>query len=184
MVYPPPPGSAAAAAAPAVAAAVTITSAVADAAPAEAGKGGGPQQAPPPSPLMPDLTSDAAPRTPQKSPEEPALQSPRTEPLDTRQSAVSGLAPSVDLKVWQAKGQAKGQAKALALNWTLADILGSDGFVFLLLAVFLYAILACLSAEPPAPLPECTWRWKAFRCSAGCKVRMHAPMLQGPCTPM
>ena len=30
----------------------------------------------------------------------------------------------------------------------------------------------------------CLWRWKAFRCSTGCKLRMHWPGLQRACTPM
>ena len=30
----------------------------------------------------------------------------------------------------------------------------------------------------------CSWSWKALRCSAGCKTRMHWPGLQGSCTPM
>ena len=30
----------------------------------------------------------------------------------------------------------------------------------------------------------CSWSWKALRCSAGCKIRMHWPGLQGSCTPM
>ena len=28
----------------------------------------------------------------------------------------------------------------------------------------------------------CSWSWKAFRCSAGCRIRVHLPMLQGSCT--
>ena len=58
---------------------------------------------------------------------------------------------------------------------------------FLVLAVALYAALACLSAEPAAPgSPNdlCTWRWDAFRCSAGCRPRVHLPLLQVVCTPM
>ena len=30
----------------------------------------------------------------------------------------------------------------------------------------------------------CSWSWKALRCSAGCRPRMHWPGLQGSCTPM
>ena len=30
----------------------------------------------------------------------------------------------------------------------------------------------------------CSWSWKALRCSAGCKIRMHWPGLQGSCTPI
>ena len=30
----------------------------------------------------------------------------------------------------------------------------------------------------------CLWRWKAFSCSTGCKLRMHWPGLQRACTPM
>jgi len=30
----------------------------------------------------------------------------------------------------------------------------------------------------------CSWGWKALRCSAGCKVRMHWPGLQASCTPI
>ena len=83
-------------------------------------------------------------------------------------------APVVDLQAWQAKG--------LAADWTLADVLGNDIVVFLLLAVLPMLVLACISAEPPAPF-ECAWRWKTFRCSTDCKLRMHMPLLEGSCMP-
>ena len=86
-------------------------------------------------------------------------------------------APAVDLQAWQVEG--------LAANWTLADVLGSDMFLFFCLAVSLYAILAYLCTEPPAPvLATCTWHWNAFRCSTGCKIHMHLPGLQESCEPM
>ena len=159
--YPPPPGSATATAAaiaypppPAVAAAAAATP---------------PQspQAQPESPQAPAL------RTPQKTPEASAVRSPKTEPLKTPQAA-PGLATAVDL-----------EAKTLAANWSRANVLGSGPLLFLVLAVFLYAAVAYLSAEPPAPgLASCTWRWDAFRCSTGCKPRVHLPLLQDVCTPM
>ena len=66
--------------------------------------------------------------------------------------------------------------------------LGGGALLVLVLAVALYAALACLSAEPAAPGSSptglCTWRWDAFRCSAGCRPRVHLPLLQGVCTPM
>ena len=47
---------------------------------------------------------------------------------------------------------------------------------------------AAAQAEPAAPGSSptglCTWRWDAFRCSAGCRPRVHLPLLQGVCTPM
>ena len=87
------------------------------------------------------------------------------------------LAPVVDLQAWQAKG--------LATNWTLADVLGSDIFLFIFLALLLCVALPYLSAEPPARVvAPCTWRWDAFRCSTGCKPRMHVPVLHRSCMPM
>ena len=93
------------------------------------------------------------------------------------EAAVAALAPVVDLQAWQAKG--------LATNWTLADVLGSDIFLFIFLALLLCVALPYLSAEPPSPVvAQCTWRWDAFRCSIGCKPRMHVPVLHRSCMPM
>ena len=93
------------------------------------------------------------------------------------EAAVAALAPVVDLQAWRAKG--------LATNWTLADVLGSDIFLFIFLALLLCVALPYLSADPPAPVvTQCTWRWDAFRCSIGCKPRMHVPVLHRSCMPM
>ena len=93
------------------------------------------------------------------------------------EAAVAALAPVVDLQAWQAKG--------LATNWTLADVLGSDIFLFIFLALLLCVALPYLSAKPPTPVvASCTWRWDAFRCSTGCKPRMHVPLLHRSCMPM
>ena len=88
------------------------------------------------------------------------------------------VAPVVDLQAWQAKG--------LATNWTLADVLGSDIFLFIILAILALLALPYLSAEPPAQVvvAQCSWRWDAFRCSIGCKPRMHVPVLHRSCMPM
>ena len=93
------------------------------------------------------------------------------------EATVAASAPVVDLQAWQAKG--------LATNWTLADVLGSDIFLFIFLALLLCVALPYLSAEPPSPVvAQCTWRWDAFRCSIGCKPRMHVPVLHRSCMPM
>ena len=98
------------------------------------------------------------------------------------------LAPVVDLQAWQAKG--------LATNRTGEFVRGSEKDMLKLLSIFLcifLALLLCVAhlsrAEPPttpvALVAPCTWRWDAFRCSAGCKLRMHVPLLQDrSCMPM
>ena len=101
------------------------------------------------------------------------------------------LAP-VDLQAWQAKG--------LATDRTGEYVRGSEKdllklfFIFLLdvnailLSIFLALLcvaLPYLSAKPPTPVvASCTWRWDAFRCSTGCKPRMHVPLLHRSCMPM
>ena len=165
--HPPPPGSATATATaaaiahpppPAVAAAAAATL----------------PQPPQPQPASPQA---AAPRTPQKAAEAASSpRSPDTEPLKTPQAAPAP-APAAGL------GAASGSRAGLLGGGAL----GGGPLLVLVLAVVLYAALACLSAEPPAPgSPNglCTWRWDAFRCSAGCRPRVHLPLLQGVCTPM
>ena len=95
------------------------------------------------------------------------------------------LAPVVDLQAWQAKG--------MATNRTDVVVRGSEKDMLKLLSIFLcifLALLLCvalpyLSAKPPTPVvASCTWRWDAFRCSTGCKPRMHVPLLHRSCMPM
>jgi len=64
------------------------------------------------------------------------------------------------------------------------DLVGSDNLMIgaVFFAVFIYAVLAWLFAEPPVKLAAvlpCAWSWKALRCSTGCKL--HLP---GMCKPM
>ena len=83
------------------------------------------------------------------------------------------------------KGLAIPDYRALANKELREALLAAGGAV--LLAVFLFRFFVAGSGEQPAPEPvalECLWRWKAFRCSTGCKPRMHWPGLQGACTPM
>ena len=99
------------------------------------------------------------------------------------------------LHAWHAKGllalqracHVKGlpDYRALANKELREALLAAGGAV--LLAIFLFRFFVAGSGEQPAPEPvalECLWRWKAFRCSTGCKPRMHWPGLQGACTPM
>ena len=108
-------------------------------------------------------------------------------------------------EAWQIKGLS--EKRALADKEFGGALLRAGGAV--LLAVFLLWLLGVSSSgEQPAPGPVtpeytpnnnnnnyiphhhllgsefCFWRWKAFRCSTGCKPRMHWPVLQGACTPM
>ena len=173
--HPPPPGSATATATaaatahpppPAVAAAAAAT----------------PPQPPQPQP-QPASPQAAAPRTPQKTAEAASSpRSPDTEPLKTPQAAP---APAPAAGLGAASGSRAGPLGGGALG---GGALGGGALLVLVLAVALYAALACLSAEPAAPGSSpnglCTWRWDAFRCSAGCRPRVHLPLLQGVCTPM
>ena len=112
------------------------------------------------------------------------------------------------LQAWYAKGLAMHEAwqvKGLSEKRALADkefggaLLRAGGAV--LLAVFLLWLSEVSGSElVPEYIPNnnynyishhhllgsefCFWRWKAFRCSTGCKPRMHWPVLQGACTPM
>ena len=92
----------------------------------------------------------------------------------TAHVASTTATPVVDLQAWQANG--------LSTKWPLADVLGSDIVLFIVLALLLCVALPYLSAEPRAEVvAPCTWRWDAFRCSTGCKPRMHVPGLQPSC---
>ena len=42
----------------------------------------------------------------------------------------------------------------------------------IIFAAAVYAALAWLVTPQAVVLPPCVWRWRALRCSAGCKVRM------------
>jgi hypothetical protein len=95
----------------------------------------------------------------------------------TAHVASTTATPVVDLQAWQANG--------LSTKWPLADVLGSDIVLFIVLALLLCVALPYLSAEPRADVvAPCTWRWDAFRCSTGCKPRMHMPLLHRSCMPM
>ena len=90
-------------------------------------------------------------------------------------AAVLAPASGVDLEAWQ--------AKALAMRrGGLHASLGLCVLLLLLFAAAIYAVAWPSHAVAPqavdqrvvvpqaAPAP-CTWRWRALRCSAGCKIR-------------
>ena len=102
---------------------------------------------------------------------------------------------ATDLQAWQTKEL----ALVLARDHKFGGVLRAGGAV--LLAVFLLWLSEVSGSElVPEYIPNnnynyishhhllgsefCFWRWKAFRCSTGCKPRMHWPVLQGACTPM
>ena len=100
------------------------------------------------------------------------------------------LRQATDLQAWQTKEL----ALVLARDHKFGGVLRAGGAV-LLAVILLWLLGVSGSGEQPAPDPvddlhhnllgsECLWHWKAFRCSTGCKPRMHWPVLQGACTPM
>ena len=111
----------------------------------------------------------SVPATPEKASEEGVVMTARV--------ASTTATPVVDLQAWQANG--------LSTKWALADVLGSDIVLLIVLAFLLCVALPYLSAEPRAEVVvTCTWRWDAFRCSTGCRPRMHMPLLHRSCMPM
>ena len=86
-------------------------------------------------------------------------------------AAVLAPASGVDLEAWQ--------AKALAMRrGGLRASLGLCVLLLLLFAATIYAVAWPSHAVAPqavAPQAEalapCTWRWRALRCSTGCKIR-------------
>jgi|TARA_B110001469_G_C9427742_1_gene217620 hypothetical protein len=90
---------------------------------------------------------------------------------------------AVDLQAWQAKGVAKNRVVDSHPLATVGE--------FLILLVWLcFWLTSTGSGGQPAPLQlelggsnqPCSWNWRAFHCSTGCKIRKHLPGLQDSCT--
>eukprot|EP00964_Phaeocystis_antarctica_P116081 scaffold80056_cov63-Phaeocystis_antarctica.AAC.1 len=105
-----------------------------------------------------------------------------------RGQPVEDTSNSVRISTWQ---------KGPVMNRTMAGYEFRGVAIAVLLAVLvLWLWLASDDRKQPALAPGssnhlelsdvcsqvCSWSWKAFRCSAGCRIRVHLPMLQGSCT--
>ena len=93
---------------------------------------------------------------------------------------------AVDLQAWQATGIAKNRVVDCH-PWAAV------GELMILLLWLGFWITSTGSGEQPVPAPghsslgsvssqPCSWNWRAFRCSTGCKPRMHWPGLERSCT--
>ena len=110
---------------------------------------------------------------------------------------------ATDLQAWQEEALQLRRGGLLLLSiWEKRSLTELTNHAVLLMAVLLLWLLLGVSGsgEQPAPAPGpywnvsthhhllgsefCLWRWKAFRCSAGCKPHMHWPGLQGVCAPI
>ena len=105
--------------------------------------------------------------------------------------AIKAQNPSqaVDLQTWQAKGVAK---KRVVDCHQMAAV---GEFIILLLWLYFW-ITSSGAGGKPAPghsshqllgaqlcsTQLCSWNWRLFHCSTGCKIRMHLPGLQSSCT--
>ena len=107
---------------------------------------------------------------------------------EMQHQAIKAQNPSraVDLQTWQAKGVAK---KRVVDCHQMAAV---GEFIILLLWLYFWITSARATGGKPAPghsshqqTPStqlCSWNWRLFHCSTGCKIRMHLPGLQSSCT--
>lgn len=136
-----------------------------------------PQKAEAPQKLEVAPQSEAAPQEPSRS-------------LDLRLD-LEEPSRAVDLQAWQAK---KIAAKECRVVSSLPRLVYAGEVLLLLLWLYYVYCISSSSGGQPAPAPEhspdqlgnlsdqtCSWNWKAFRCSVGCKPRMHVPGLQPSC---
>ena len=81
---------------------------------------------------------------------------------------------AVDLQAWQAKGIAKNRVVDCHQMAAVGE------FIILLLWLYLWSTSSGAGRHSSHQL--CSWNWRLFHCSTGCKIRMHLPGLQNSCT--
>ena len=106
----------------------------------------------------------AATATPQK-----LLEAAPQEPVEVCQAS-----KVVDLQAWQAKGIAKNRVVDCHQMAAVGE------FIILLLWLYLWSTSSGAGRHSSHQL--CSWNWRLFHCSTGCKIRMHLPGLQNSCT--
>lgn len=140
---------------------------------------------PPPSPVAPEGDATAKKREEEAEPEAPQKVEAATqvevvpqkvEVVPQKEAAPQEPSRAVDLQAWQAKKIAASRvARSLQLLAYAVELL-----LLLLWLYFCYFWTSTLTLTLSDQ--TCNWDWKAFRCSAGCKPRMHLPGLQPSCT--